>query len=67
MRADRFPSTGEAPFHGRHLNCINGPSLMEAKSSLSLPDGKKVPMMLSVQYKVDENRQDITKEVTKNQ
>jgi len=39
---------------------------MEAKSSLSLPDGTKVPMMLSVQYKVDENRQDITKEVTKN-
>jgi hypothetical protein len=38
---------------------------MEAKSSLSLPDGTKVPMALSVQYKVEENRQDITKEVNK--
>jgi hypothetical protein len=39
---------------------------MEAKSSMSLPDGTKVPMMLSVQYKVEENRQDVTKEVNKN-
>jgi hypothetical protein len=39
---------------------------VEAKSSMSLPDGTKVPMLLSVQYKVEENRQDVSKEVSKN-
>jgi hypothetical protein len=54
--------------------CIDGSSKtatikritkVEAKSSMSLPDGSKVPMAVSVQYNVEETRQDVTKELTK--
>jgi len=54
--------------------CIDGSSKsatvkritnVEAKSSMSLPDGSKVPMAVSVQYNVEESRQDVTKELTR--
>ena len=32
---------------------------------MSLPDGSKVPMAVSVQYNVEESRQDVTKELTR--
>jgi len=53
--------------------CIDGSSKtatikritnVEAKSSMSLPDGSKVPMAVSVQYNVEESRQDVTKQLT---
>jgi hypothetical protein len=54
--------------------CVDGSSktatikritTVEAKSSMSLPDGSKVPMAVSVQYNVEETRRDVTKEVAK--